>query len=993
VAGVVSSGGTVKRYEIQPDPERLKEYDITLDQLQDAISQSNANVGGDYVEQGPSIQVVRGIGLIGGGEDPMQKAMQMKTATEAAAYLRAEEQRRLYEIRRVVVASTNNVPIRVEHVVDGGPVRYGETLGSRGVIVGNQTRQGQLGITRFKTEKHDDEDVELLDDHNHRIAFDEDDNVQGIILLYKGQQSIPALTDVAAKIEELNTQPGRLLPGVQIEPFYNRSTLIAVTTETVHENLLHGIGLVTLVLLMFLSNVRAALIVAINIPLALMFAFAVLFLRGKSANLLSIGAVDFGIIVDSSVIMVENIYRRLSSGESSGLSLRERIVRASREVEKSLFFSTIIMICAMLPLFTMTGPEGQIFGPMADTYAFALGGALLLALTVSPVLCMLFFKNLKPAKDNILVRNLKRFTLWQLHLVLRHRMIAVVAFVVLAVGTAAALPFLGREFMPELEEGNMVVRGTFPVNVSLKEAASKARIARHIMSKFPEVRLVTSQVGRPDDGTDPIGYYNVECFVPLKQPDDWPIPEGHTHKRGKSELIRDMNDALSRDLVGINWDFSQMIRDNVLESLSGVKGENSVKIIGPDLEELERLAVKVNAALSHVPGISDPGIFHIRGQSNMAFPVDRDKCALWSVSVADLEDVIQTAVGGKPFTDMIEGEKRFDVTLRWPPELRENVDEILKIPVDVVKNTVTSGPVASLAGTPTTGASTGLSSTGTSMAMPSLTGNMFNATPNNVARVPRRRLLDLVTPVNEQGQPDPKGSFVRPGASTISREQGNRLIAVKFGIRGRDLASTVAEAQEVTAPIFEGTPYRTAWSGEFQQMQEAEHRMASIVVLSLVLIMILLYLAFGSLLDALVVFANVAVMSMGGVWTLFLTGVNFNVSAAVGFISILGVAVMNGLLLVSSFNQLRAHGNPLQKALEQGATHRIRPLTMTALTAILGLLPAALSTKIGAQSQRPLAIVVVGGMITTLVMFNLVPLLYSFYGHREPPEGSGDFAE
>ncbi|HEX4130303.1 MAG TPA: efflux RND transporter permease subunit [Pirellulales bacterium] len=990
VAGVVSSGGTVKRYEIHPDPERLKEYDITLDQLQDAIAQSNANVGGDYIVQGPSIQVVRGIGLIGGGEDPMQKAMAMKTPAEAAAHLRSEELRRIYEIRRIVIASTNNVPIRVEHVVDGGPVRPGELLGERGVVVGNQTRQGQLGISRCKL---DEEGEELRDQQGRRIWYNEDDQVQGIILLYKGQQSIPALIDVKAKIDELNNSPGRLLPGVQIEPFYNRETLIDITTETVHENLLVGILLVTMILLMFLSNVRAALIVAINIPLALLFAFAVLYLRGKSANLLSIGAVDFGIIVDSSVIMVENIYRRLSSSEYSagGVSLRERIVRASREVERSLFFSTIIMICAMLPLFTMKGPEGQIFGPMADTYAFALAGALLLALTVSPVFCMFLFKNLKPARDNVLVRNLKRVVVRQLNWVLHHRWASVLFFLALAVGTVAALPYLGREFMPELEEGNLVVRGTFPVNVSLQEVVEKARIARRIMSQYEEVRLVTAQVGRPDDGTDPTGYYNVECFVPLKLPDEWPIPPGHARKRNKAELIHQMNEDLTRELVGINWDFSQMIRDNVLESLSGVKGENSVKIIGPDLNELEKYATLFDAELAKVPGVFDPGIFHIRGQSNLAFPVDREKCALWSVSVADLEDVIQTAVGGKPFTDMIEGEKTFDVTLRWPPALRENVDEILNIPVDVVKNNVTSGPVTSLAGTPFTGASTGLSSTGTSLAMPSLTGNVFNATSNNVARVPRRRLGDLVTPVNDLGFPDSHGSFVRPGASQISREQGKRLIPVKFGVRGRDLASTVADAQKATAPILAGTPYTAVWSGEFQQMQEAEQRMASIVLVSLVLILVLLYLAFRSLLDALVVFANVAVMSMGGVWTLFITGINFNVSAAVGFISILGVAVMNGLLLVSSFNQLRAHAVPLHEALEQGAANRIRPLTMTALTAILGLLPAAMSTKIGAQSQRPLAIVVVGGMITTLVMFNLVPLLYSFYGDREPPEGAGDF--
>jgi cobalt-zinc-cadmium resistance protein CzcA len=990
VAGVVSSGGTVKRYEIQPDPDRLKEYDITLEQLQEAIAESNENVGGDYIIQGPSIQVVRGIGLIGGGEDPMVKAMTMKSAQEAADYLRAEERRRIDEIRHIVIASTNNVPVRVEHVVDGGPIHSDEELGQRGVLVSYQTRQGQLGITRFRQVKHGEHEEEELDAQGHRIAYDQDDNVQGIILLYKGQQSIPALTDVGAKIDELNNSPGRLLPGVQIEPFYNRSSLIAVTTHTVHENLLVGIGLVTLILVTFLGNMRAALIVAINIPLALMFAFAVLFLRGKSANLLSIGAVDFGIIVDSSVIMVENIFHRLSSGEGASLSLHERIIRASREVEKSLFYSTVIMICAMLPLFTMTGPEGQIFGPMADTYAFALGGALLLALTVSPVLCMFFLKNLKHSHDNFLVRWLKSAVMWQLEFVLRHRVASVAVFAALAVGTAVALPFMGREFMPELEEGNMVVRGTFPVNVSLQEASEKARIARHIMTQFGEVRLAASQVGRPDDGTDPIGYYNAECFVPLKAPDDWPVIQSLGRRRSKSELIRDMNHELSRNLIGINWDFSQMIRDNVLEALSGVKGENSVKIIGTDLQELERLASETVASLSKVDGVFDPGVFHIRGQSNLAFPIDREKCALWGVRVTDVNGVIRSAVGGNTFTEVIEGEKRFDVALRWPAELRENVEEILNIPVDVARNSVTSGSVSTEPGSPLTGASTGLSSVGTSLSMPSTTGNIFNATTNNLTRTPRRRLGDLVTPLDAQGNPSANGDFVRPGASTIAREQGNRLIAVKFSVRGRDLASTVEDAQKTTAPIFKGTAYRTIWSGEFQQMQEAEKRLLIVVMLSMVLILIMLYLAFKSLLDAAVIYANVSVMCMGGIWTLFLTGTNFNISAAVGFISILGVAVMNGLLMVSSFNHARAHAVPLYDALRQGVDKLARPITMTALAAILGMLPAAFSTKVGSQSQRPLAIVVVGGMITTLIMFNLVPLLYSFYGNREPPQDSGN---
>jgi cobalt-zinc-cadmium resistance protein CzcA len=990
VAGVVSSGGEVKRYEVRPDPDRLKEYGITLDQLQDAVAKSNANVGGDYIVHGASIQVVRVIGLIGGGEDPMQTAMQMPTPAKAAEYLRAEEASRIQEIRSIVIASTNNVPIRVEHVVDGGPLRPGDPPAERGVIVNHHTRQGQLAIRR-PVEKDQSEKDDLVDEGIAKEWEDAPDEVQGIILLRKGEQSIPALADVKAKIEELNETPGRLLPGVKIRVFYDRARLIDMTTETVHENLAVGLTLVTVILLMFLSNIRSALIVAINIPLALLFAFCVLYLRGKSANLLSIGAVDFGIIVDSSVIMVENIYRRLRAGENANLPLKNRILLASREVERSLFFSTIIMVCAMLPLFTMKGPEGQIFGPMADTYAFALGGALLLALTLSPVLCMLFFKHLKPSGDNFLVRWIRAGYLRQLKWALGHRYLVAGFFAVLVFGTVAVMPFMGREFMPELEEGNMIVRGTFPVNVSLEEAVKKSAIARRIMTSFPEVRLATSQIGRPDDGTDPTGYFNAECFVPLLPPDEWPVIPELGRKRTKEELIHDMNQELSEKLVGINWDFSQMIRDNVLESLSGVKGENSVKIIGPDLEKLEDLAEQFSSVLSSVPGVVDPGIFHIRGQSNLAFRVDRDKCKLWNVSVDEIEDVVETAVGGKCFSQMIEGERSFDITLRWPKDLRRNEEEILDIPVDVIKNTIT-GPLASTQSTPISGGSTVLSSTGTSLSMPSVTGSTYNSTADTMSLVPRRRLRDLVTPQDEHGNPDPHGKFLRPGASIISREEGKRLIAVKFSVRGRDLASTVAEAQAKTAAMLK-PPYKAVWSGEFQQMQEAEHRMVIVVVLSLVLIMVILYVAFKSLLDAMVVLVNVVAMSLGGIWTLFATGLHFNISAAVGFISILGVAVMNGLLMVSAFNQMRHNGEPLIDALMKGTERRIRPVTITASSAILGLLPAAFSTRIGAQSQRPLAIVVVGGMLMTLFFVNLVPVLYSFYGARDPVEGSGHLAE
>lgn len=983
VAGVTGCGGLLKRYEICPDPDRLKEYGITLQQLEAAISSSNANVGGNMVVQGGNAQVVRGIGLIGGGEDPMiYAASNFTDPIEAAAYLRAEERRRISEIRQIVIAATNNVPIRVEHVVEGGPVRAEEELGRTGVVVGHHTRQGK---NSYSHPIWDEKGQEVLT-NGQRTVIDEDEKVQGIVLLRKGEQSLPTLQAVREKIRELNETPGLLLPGVKVEPYYNRTTLIDVTTETVHENLLVGMVLVTVILLMFLSNIRTALIVAINVPLALMFAFGVLYLRGRSANLLSIGAVDFGIIVDSTVIMVENIYRRMSSGDGTELPFKDRILRAACEVERSLVYSTLIMVCALLPLFTMQGPEGQIFGPMADTYAFALGGALLLALTTSPVLCVLLYKKLKPAKDNRLVRSLKRLVVWQLNWALDHRPFVLGCILVLVTTTLLILPFMGREFMPELEEGNMVVRGTFPVNIALDETARNALVARKIIMSFPEVQQVVSQIGRPDDGMDPSGAFEMQCFVPLKRPDRWPILPGRKSPRSKTELIDTMNEELSRNIIGVNWDFSQIIRDDVMESLSGVKGENSVKIFGPDLTELERLAGAVNRTLADVRGVFDPGVFRIKGQTNLTFPVDRAKCALWNVSVADVEDVIQTAVGGMPFSEMTEGEKKFDISLRWPEKLREDVDTILDIPVDVVKNTI-SGTEPGQQQTPVSGATVGLSALGTNRRMPSLTGNIYNAMLDSLSRVPRRRLRDLVTPVDETGRANAEGTFVQTGSSTINREQGKRLIAVRFGVRNRDLAGTVAEAQDKVAPLIK-PPYRVTWSGEFQQMQEAERRMLAVVAVSMLLIFVLLYLAFYSLLDALLVCANVVAMSLGGIWALIATGLNFNISAAVGFISILGVAVMNGLLMVSSYNHARALGTPLRDAILQGTEKLVRPVTMTALAAILGLLPAALSTKIGSQSQRPLAIVVVGGMITTLILLNLVPFLYSYYGHRSPTKGA-----
>ena len=994
IIDVSSSGGTVKRYEIHPDPDRLRRYGVTLQQLQNALSNSNANVGGDYVIQGDIALNVRSVGLLGGGEDPVLKVLGMHDPIAASSKLRAEELRRIQQIRQLVVTSVNNMPIRIEHLVEGGPISTGEQPGVRGVVVGHQTRLGQVGLSKRPDNYASPTTIHRVVDGAGKLQWrDENDKVQCIVLLRKGEDSLPALKDVEKRVAELNdADSGKMLPGVKIEPYYDRTELIHITTETVEENLIVGMALVSIILLMFLSNVRSAIIVAINIPLALLFAFALLFMRGKSANLLSIGAVDFGIIVDSSVIMVENIYRHLNAGENAELPLKQRILIACREIEKPLFFSTAIMVCAFLPLFTMQGPEGQIFGPMADTYAFALGGALILALVLTPVLCSIFLRHLRPSQDNFFVRYLRNGYLRQLDRVLRYRWLSLAFFLtVIGVTVGIAVPGLGREFMPELDEGNLWIRGTFPLNASLERVVTDADQARAIIRTYPEIESVVMQIGRPDDGTDPTGFYNAEIFVPMLPPKEWPnLAEekswrrfiwGKQRARSKEEVIEAMNKELGNKIVGVDWNFSQYIRDNVMESLSGVKGDNSIKIFGPNLEKLEELAAKARNKLREIPGVENVGIFNIKGQSNLEFSVDPDKCARWGVSVADVNNVVQTAIGGKALSTMIEGEKLFDITLRWPAWRRSSETSILDIPVDISNNQVVS----------TVGNGATPSAFGTSAPPPAIPGSQTN-TANPLSSTPRLRLRDVVSPLGDEGRPDSQGSFIRSGASTIYREQGNRLIAIKFSVRGKDLGSAVAEAKAATDSFFE-PPYRAEWSGEFQEMEEAEARLMLIVPASLVLILTLLYLAFHSMIDALLVLANVLALSIGGVWALWLTNTNFSISAAVGFISIFGVAVMDGLLLVSYFNAMRAAGLPLREAIMEGAGKRVRPVMMTALTAIFGLLPAAFSTRIGAQTQRPLAIVVVGGMITTLFLTRyLMPLLYSFYGHRAPAKGAGSLA-
>jgi cobalt-zinc-cadmium resistance protein CzcA len=1048
IMDITSFGGTVKRYEIHPDPELVRKQGVTLSQINNALANSNANVGGDYLVYGRTVKMIRCIGVIGGGKDPMDQAFAMKTPEEAAAFLREQERIRCEQIRDIVITSVNGKPIKIDDIVVGGPPQSRGLPAMQGVVVAHQTRLGRVSLDRLvaykltdisftalrtqglpdpllaKLDPLRDREVKNLDifkkeletvlseEERDRYGYAvesgavfpsnngtewrrEDEKVQCIVLMRKDEQSLPALEGVKAKFLELN-KPGRLLPGVTLEPYYDREELIRLTTHTVTHNVVLGIVLVSIILYMFVSNVRTAVIVSINIPLALFFAVSVMYLRGKSANLLSLGAVDFGIIVDSAVIVTENIYRNLAAGNHAELPLKERILRFVKEIDRALLFSTLIMVCAFLPLFSMSGAEGALFGPMAQTYALALAGALLLALTVTPVLCLLFFRNIRPTAENFLVRFLKGRYLWQLNVCIRHPYITIAVMLGL-IGITALWPLrhIGREFMPELEEGNLWIRAIFPVHVNLDAVKDPVGQARLIMTsgRYPEVNAVMVQMGRPDDGTDPGGYNNVEIFVPLKPEREWPVvtrPNGERKVRTRVEIVKDLNEELRENIPGVEWAFSQYIRDNVMEAISGVKGDNSVKIYGPDLEKLEELAELTKKELSKIRGLHDLGIYHVLGQSNFEFVVDKEKCKRWGVQVADVDNVINAAVKGNAATQMVEGEKTFDITSRWPFVRRADESSILEIPVDLVNLTWTSSATAMTNQTTITGPGSGVSSLGTANPNPALVSQNLGLFNNFL---PRLRLKDLVSPVDQYGQADPYGSFTRPGGSTITREQGKRFIAVKFAVRDdRDLASAVEEVEDrVTRLMPPG--YQADFGGEYEQMSDAEGRLLFYVPASLAIIFLLLYWAFHSLLDALVILSNVFDLAIGGIWALYLTGTNFSTSAAVGFVSLFGVAIMEGLLMISYFNDLRHQGRNVHEAVLEGAAKRVRPVMITAMTAILGLLPAALSSAIGSQTQRPLAIVVVGGMAMTLFLDRyMMPALYTLYGHRPPIEGASSMA-
>ncbi|MBX6312647.1 MAG: efflux RND transporter permease subunit [Isosphaeraceae bacterium] len=893
VIDVTGFGGTVKQYQVLLDTRKMRQYNVTMDQIEDAIQKSNANIGGNILSLGSQAHNVRAIGLLGKGIDPLDPAK-----VDRHYLLEAEK---LDDIERVIITTNDGVPIHVREVAQ--------------VIVGHRPRLGVVG----------------------RDA--EDDVVEGIVLMRKYEKSLPTSEAVEAKLKEIEDE-GLLPKGMHVRIFNKRTDLVHVTTHNVLHNLVVGMGLVIVVLFVFLGNLRSAGIVAIMIPLALLFSIMVLYLRGESANLLSIGAVDFGIIVDSSVIIVENIFRHLTArGADRSRPVIDRIAEASHEIERPLFFSTAIIVCAFIPLFSMTGPEGALFGPMANTYAFAICGALMLALSLAPVLCSYLLGNVKEEKDTLIDRIMKKSYLRQLNRILNHRLLTLAAFGGMLAFTVALIPTLGGEFMPQLEEGNLWIRVLMPRTASLEEAARMAPRLRAVIATIPEVRGVMSHVGRPDDGTDVTSFFNLEFNVPLKKMEEWrrvpytlevlglKIPCGRRYIT--REEIQDELMEKFQAFPGLNFNFSQLIRDNVEEALSGVKGANSVKLFGNDLATLEEVGQRVANLLRTVRGIENVGLFHIVGQPNLEIEIDREACSRYGLNVADVEAVVQVAVGGRAFSQMVEGEKLYDIVLRLPMEARDDPAVIANIPVDT-----------------------------------------YTEDGKPAARIP----LSLLAKI------DPH----KPGASYIYRENNRRFIPIKFSVRGRDLASAIAEARaKVEDPVTGirlARGYRIEWSGEFAQMQKANARLLWIVPLSIALILVLLYTAFGTIKDTLLVMVNVLAATMGGIWALKLTDTPFSISAAVGFISIFGVAVQDGVLLISYFNQMRAAGLPVREAVMRGAELRVRPVVMTSLTAALGLLPAAMATSIGSQAQRPLAIVVVGGMIVTLLLTRyLMPVLYTYF--------------
>ncbi len=852
VIDVTAFGGTTKEYHVDIDPGRLISYGVSLSQVMTALTNSNANVGGNYLTVGAQSYNIRGLGLING----------------------------LQDIENVMVAEKDGTPIFVK------------TLGR--VSEGYRVRLGKVGID------------------------DRDDVVEGVVLLQRGYKALPVLDRVREKVEELNNW--KLPAGVKVRTFYDRTNLIHTTVETVTDILISGMVLVFVILFIFLGHFRAAMIVALTIPLSLLFTFTMMVLIGQSANLISLGSIDFGIIVDATLIMVESIFFHLAHHRGPGLTVHQQIVRAARQVGQPIFYSTTIIVVAFIPLFTMTGVPGKIFAPMSITYGFALLGALLMAFTLAPVLCSYLLTGPIREEDTAVVRPIRRIYQVVLRWALGQRRAVLLFACGLLVVTGAALQFLGGEFMPALEEGNLWVRATMPVDISFDQAAKLTSEIRAMFRESPEVTTIVSQLGRPDDGTDPTSFFNAEFLANLKPQQEW------RSGLSKEMLIGEIEGRL-KDIPGVIFNFSQVIQDNVEEAMSGVKGENSIKLFGTDLKTMEAKAVEIEQVMKQVPGVKDLGIFRLVGQPNLLIKVDREASARYGLHVSDVNAVVQAAVGGQAVTQVYEGERLFDLVVRFLPEFRQDVEAI---------------------------------------------GNILVSTPDGT-RVPLKQVATITT---------------QTGAFIIYRENNARYIPIKFSVRDRDLESTVKEAQQkLIKTVKLPERYRMEWAGQYDQLKDEQKRLIKIVPVSLVIILFLLYTTFNSLKNALLVLATVPFALLGGVLALVITHTHFSISAAVGVISTLGVAILGGVLLIGRIEDFRQTGLTLREAVVKGADVQMRPILMATLGAAIGLLPAAMATGIGSQAQKPLARVVVGGMLTAAILILVVlPVLYEMV-HRWSPNG------
>jgi cobalt-zinc-cadmium resistance protein CzcA len=852
IIDITTFGGTTRQYQIEVDPNKLLAMNVTLPQVLNAIQNSNANAGGNYLTLGDQSINVRALGLLKNTED----------------------------IGSIVVAERNGAPVLVR---DLGEVKEGV-----------QPRLGKVG-------RNGDPDVVL-----------------GIVLLQKEEKSLPALEGLKKKIHELNS--GSLLPpGMHISTVYDRTNLINTTTRTVRHVVFSGLVLVTLVLISMLGDLRISFLAAITIPFAVLFAFSMMVLTGQSANLISIGAIDFGILVDASIVVLESIYRKLSRRTEDENNV-DVIIEGASNAAKPVLFATVIILVAFIPLFTMQGVPGKIFAPMSVTYGFALAGALLFSLIFAPVLAKLIVPtHIKQENhETFLGSFLRRRYDKGLPRVLAHRRFTWVVAIVCLVGSGVIFTFVGGEFMPPLEEGNLWIRATLPQDISFDAAANIADKLREQIAKSPEVTQAVSQMGRPDDGTDVVTFNDVEVSIALKPPGEW--RPGLT----KDGLIDEINHRLSH-IPGMDLNFSQNIQDNVEEAMSGVKGENSLKLFGDDFDTLSRLANQIAGVMQSVRGVADVGVFRVGGQPSLLIRIDRAKAARYGLAPADVNATIQAAVGGAAVTQIIEGDRRFDLTVRFPERYRNGPDAIKGI----------------LLPTPDGG------------------------------RVPIGQIADVET---------------RDGAFMIYRENGRRYIPIKFSVRGRDLATTIEDLQrQLTDKIKLPSGYNYTWAGEFDSLRKEQRRLAFVIPISLVAILILLYIQFRTWKDALIVLGTLPFGAIGGVLTLFLTRTPFSISAAVGFTSLTGVATLGAVVFLSGIRRAQAEEG-FDAGLKRGCSDEMRPVVMACMAAGLGLCPAALANGIGAQAQQPLARVVVGGMFTTvLAILFIMPLL--IHGLRTKNDG------